>query len=156
MYLLFPKKNTSIDIHLLNKRQLFQVIQYLLLDLLFLCTYTSIFIVLSGASSGFAMQRSIGYSISLVLGIGLFAPIEEELFIRGAIQKETFHNSTLGLIPTSCFFAFLHDPRSVVSFGYYAISGIIYGYSYKVSDNILDPILCHIGHNSFVILSSLI
>lgn len=104
------QKTNIVTFGSLSRKQVLQIILFLVLDLLFLCIYSSIFNVTSGASSDFAEKRINGYSISFMLGIAVFSPIEEELFIRGAIQKGAFHNSHLGLLLTSCFFAYLHDP----------------------------------------------
>lgn len=128
----------------------------LALNILFVYLYTSVFHVSSGASTAFAERRGNGYSASFILAASIFGPIEEELVFRGFIQKGLFQNSVLGLVLTSCLFSFVHGPTNLISFLFYMASGINYGVFYKLSDNLLLPILSHIGYNGFVILTSLL
>ncbi|MBF0818194.1 CPBP family intramembrane glutamic endopeptidase [Streptococcus acidominimus] len=152
----YTKKDGVISLTRLEKRHVLQVLLFLLLDIVALSIYASIFPVSSGASSGFAADRVDGYSLSLILSVAVFAPIEEELCLRGFVQKGIFQNSWLGIILTSSIFSYLHSPFDVVSFLFYALSGFILGLSYKCSDNLLVPILVHGGYNSFVLLMSFI
>lgn len=150
----YIRKGKVIHFKRIEKEQIFQILIFVILDIAFLFIYTSIFKVSSGASSAFVDKRSSGYSLSFLLAVAVFSPIEEELCLRGCVQKGTFQNSWLGIILTSCFFSYLHSPFDAVSFLYYAIAEVIYGVSYKLSDNLLVPILCHIIYNSFIIFSS--
>lgn len=152
----YAQRVNLIVVRFLTKKECIQLLLLLLLDIFFVYIYASIFHVSSRASTAFSERRVTGYSISFILSVSIFGPIEEELIFRGFIQNGVFQNSVLGLILTSCLFAFVHGPVNVISFLFYAISGIIYGVSYKVSDNLSLPILSHIGYNSFVILVSLL
>lgn len=152
----YAQRSSLLVVRFLTKKECIQLLVLLLLNILFVYIYASIFHVSSGASTAFVEQKIKGYSISLILSVSIFGPIEEELIFRGFIQNGVFQNSVLGLILTSCLFAFVHGPVNMISFLFYAISGIIYGISYKVSDNLSLPILSHIGYNSFVILVSLL
>lgn len=151
----YSQRVNLIVVRFQTKKECIQLL-LLLLNILFVYIYASIFHVSSGVSTVFSERRVTGYSISLILSVSIFGPIEEELIFRGFIQNGVFQNSVLGLILTSCLFAFVHGPVNMISFQFYAISGIIYGISYKVSDNLSLPILSHIGYNSFVILVSLV
>ncbi|GGE29005.1 CPBP family intramembrane glutamic endopeptidase [Streptococcus himalayensis] len=152
----YMQEDKVVTFSRLEKKQLFQILIFVILDIVFLYIYTSIFKVSSGASSAFVDKRNDGYSFSFILSVAIFSPIEEELCLRGCVQKGTFQNSWLGIVFTSGLFSYLHSPFDAVSFLYYAISGLIYGVSYKLSDNLLVPILCHISYNSFIVFLSLI
>lgn len=152
----YGQRTNLIEIRFLTKKEWFQLLLVLVLDIFFVYVYTSIFQVSSGASAAFRKERNSGYSLSLVLAVSVFGPIEEELVMRGFLQKGVFQHSILGIPLTSCLFAFAHGPANMISFFFYMFSGIIYGISYKLSDNLFLPILSHIGYNSFIILSSLL
>lgn len=152
----YMQKTGSMKISLLTKKQCLQLLMFLTLEIAFLCIYSILFKVTSDSSSSFASDKLVGYTVSYVLAVSIFSPIEEELVMRGLLQQGVFRQSWIGLLLTSCLFSMLHGPSDMVSFLYYMMSGAIYGMAYKQTDNLLVPILCHIGHNSFVILSSLV
>lgn len=151
----YGQKNSLVSIRTLTRKEWIQVILFLFVEITFICLYSSLFQVSSEASSSFSEKRANGYSISFILGVTLFGPIEEELVMRGFIQKGFFQNSVLGLLLTSSLFAFFHGPSDLVAFLFYMFSGIIFGLSYKMTDNLLVPILIHLADNSFVMISSL-
>lgn len=152
----YAQRSNLIVVRFLTKKEWLLLFLVLVCRILFVYIYTNVFQVYSGAATAIAERKVNGYSMSLILSVSLFGPIDEELVFRGFIQKGVFQNSVLGLVLTSYLFAFVHGPADIISFFPYMISGIIYGISYKLSDNLLWPILNHIGYNSFLILVSLL
>lgn len=150
------QQTEQIHIGLLTKKQWGQVILFLAIKIAFLCLYSSIFEISSGASSSFLSKKESGYSLSLMLMVFLFSPIEEELVFRASLQKGVFDHSWLGIIVISIIFAYLHEPGDAISFSYYMFGSMIYCISYKFTDNATVPILCHVGNNTFVVLLSML
>lgn len=84
-----------------------------------------------------------------VLYLSLFSSVAEELFFRGAIQTSLSRISdspTLGLLITSILFGMLHmgRDRSYIPWTIFAVgSGLVLGYGFMLTGNILVPILIH-------------
>ncbi|MBJ8326049.1 CPBP family intramembrane glutamic endopeptidase [Streptococcus pacificus] len=124
---------------------------------LYSAIYSSVFVLHS--RSGTDITNSLitdGYQLLLVLSITIFAPLEEELFLRGFIQKGAFKNTWLGIVLTSSIFSILHGPETFASFGYYALFGAILGTAYKKSNNLWVSILCHAGINTIILIVPLL
>ena len=73
------------------------------------------------------------------------APILEELIFRFLMMKP-FKNKKLALIITSLAFGIMH--LNVVQSTYAIILGLVLGYFYIKSDNILLPIILHMTINT--------
>lgn len=92
----------------------------------------------------------------LIIGlivIALIPAIGEEFLFRGIAQKyliKGFNNHHLGILASAFLFSFFHMqifiilPRMVL--------GIVYGYFYYFSRNLLVPVVAHFINNSFMII----
>ncbi len=84
-----------------------------------------------------------------VIALSLFSSVSEELFFRGAIQTSLSRvtgSELLGLATTSLLFGMLHMGRdkSYLPWTVFAIcSGLVLGYGFMVTGNILVPIFIH-------------
>jgi hypothetical protein len=75
---------------------------------------------------------------------GLLAGVGEEVFFRGMLQSE------LGLIPTAIIFALLHFGRGFELFSVWALlEGLVFGWLYQVTGNLVVPIIVHGLHDSW-------
>lgn len=88
-------------------------------------------------------------SLFLALYIAVLGPIAEEFVFRGLFLKRIGYktNTLLGLIYSSFLFAIFHFDL-IGSF----MTGIIFGFIYLWTNNLLYPILLHIANNSLVLL----
>ncbi|MBJ8326058.1 CPBP family intramembrane glutamic endopeptidase [Streptococcus pacificus] len=152
LFIWFIKKENVVSLGFLTKKQFFQWLFFLGLSIALLFIYTSIFDVTSNNSDYLYEKITKGLSLSFIVTVSVLGPIQEELTFRGLIQEGVFKNSWLGIILTTCVFALLHEPTNIVSFIYYALSASIFALSLKSSKNLLVPILCHMGYNSFITL----
>lgn len=81
-----------------------------------------------------------------VLCTGILAPIMEEIIFRyGVFNKLKQKNVTMALIVSSILFGLMHG--NIIQGGYAFILGFIIAYIYNKTNNLLDPILIHIGVN---------
>lgn len=150
----YARKTNLEELEIPTKKIIGQFLGTFLISQLFYYTGIQFLQIQSDSSASFAENISHGYSLSLMLSVSVISPIEEELFLRGFVQKGGFRNSLLGIFLTSSFFSLLHVPNDALSFIYYALSGFIYGTSYKYSKTLWVPILCHIGHNTIIVVRS--
>ncbi|MBJ8349721.1 CPBP family intramembrane glutamic endopeptidase [Streptococcus zalophi] len=124
---------------------------------IFSSVYSYFFDIYSGAET--ALKESYlenGYSLSLVSSLVFLAPLQEELLMRGFIQKGAFKNNWIGVLLAASIFAGFHYPENLVSFVHYAIAGLIFGYAYKKSNNLWISILCHAGINTIFLITLLL
>ena len=117
--------------------------------------YHAFFSVASGASAQHLEKTSKGLSLSFIVSVTDFAPIQEELLFRGLLQGAVFDNSWLGLVLTSSLFSFMHDPYDVPSFFYYLLGGVLLGFAYKKSQNLWVSTLVHMFYNHLPLLTYL-
>ena len=114
--------------------------------------YHAFFSVASGASAQHLEETSEGLSLSFIVSVTVFGPIQEELIFRGLLQGAVFDNSWLGLVLTSSLFSFMHGPSNVSSFIFYLLGGLLLGFAYKKSQNLWVSTLVHMFYNSWPLL----
>lgn len=124
--------------------------------LLFVLIYSPLIHFESRAASESHRLLANSLNLSFLLEIALFAPIREEIWMRGFLQKGAFRNSWWGLLIASSFFSILHAPANIATFIYYEVMGFADGWAYKKSDNLAIPILLHIAWNSLVVAMALL
>ena len=132
----------------LSKKQLLLFIGIFLLTVLVNIGYHAFFSVVSGASAQHLEETSKGLSLSFIVSVTVFGPIQEELLFRGILQGAVFENSWLGLVLTSSLFSFMHGPSNVPSFIFYLLGGLLLGFAYKKSQNLWVSTLVHMFYNS--------
>ena len=115
--------------------------------------YHAFFSVASGASAQHLEETSEGLSLSFIVSVTVFGPIQEELIFRGLLQGAVFDNSWLGLVLTSSLFSFMHGPSNVPSFIFYLLGGLLLGFAYKKSQNLWVSTLVHMFYNSLPLLT---
>lgn len=84
-------------------------------------------------------------SVPMLMAIGIWMPIIEEILFRGALQKRfiSFLGTKKGILLGAVFFGFLHGKK----FGFAMLVAGALGYIYLKTDNLLYPILFHISIN---------
>lgn len=89
--------------------------------------------------------------------MAIIPAICEEIFFRGFLQRlcyDVFKNKHLAIVVTAFIFSILHGdiynvlPRFIL--------GLIFGYIFASSKNILYPILAHTLHNSWAIILTIL
>ena len=95
---------------------------------------------------------SRGFTVSFVTTAVILAPMLEEIFYRGFMQKGSFNHSRIGILISTGIFAFSHGVSSFSAFLVYFIPGLGIAYSYKLTDNFWVPMAFHILHNSFPLI----
>ena len=151
----YAKWFDMISLEILSKKQLLLIIGIFLLMVLVNIGYHAFFSVVSGASAQHLEETSEGLSLSFIVSVTVFGPIQEELLFRGLLQGAVFDNSWLGLVLTSSLFSFMHDPYDVPSFFYYLLGGLLLGFAYKKSQNLWVSTLVHMFYNSLPLLTYL-
>lgn len=106
-------------------------------------------------------QHSIFTSVALnggfimtLITTGIISPIAEEIIFRYGIQRSLYRvNPIYAIIYQSVIFGLLHG--NIIQITYATVLGLIFGYIYYRSKNLLTSILLHIAINSSsVIISS--
>lgn len=93
---------------------------------------------------------------SMMLWVGIVAPIAEELIFRGLIFRRLLDEMRLGWAIGISAFLFGAYHGNVLQFLYAGILGACFAYCYYRLGNLWAPILLHIGANSWsVILTKL-
>lgn len=94
------------------------------------------------------------YFILSLFNICLLSPIIEEITFRYAFSS--INNKYLFIIITSLVFSLCHitNLNEVLYLIPYSLMGIMFGYSYIKTNNLLSSILCHIFYNiiNFILL----
>lgn len=94
-------------------------------------------------------MENLGQLIVNLFMVGLLPGIGEELLFRGVLQKmlgKLYKNPHLGILGAAMVFSFIHFqfygflPRMAL--------GMLFGYLYYWSGNLLYPIIGHVIHNS--------
>jgi len=86
----------------------------------------------------------------LVLGVGVMAPILEELIFRGFLLKEfsyTFLGTTGAVFLTSLIWAVIHSQYDWIYLAIIFVTGLLFGIARVMSHSILVPIAMHILFN---------
>jgi hypothetical protein len=86
----------------------------------------------------------------LVLGVGVMAPILEELIFRGFLLKEfsyTFLGTKGAVLVTSLIWAIIHSQYDMVYLAIIFVTGLILGTARVLSHSMLVPITMHILFN---------
>lgn len=93
--------------------------------------------------------------ILVFISIGLFAPIFEELFLRGLFFRyfESMLSPKWLVLLSALAFAVFHLNLIQGAFAFSA--GLIMAYAFYLTKNIFVPILIHLGHNAFSVLMGL-
>lgn len=89
-------------------------------------------------------------SIAGIIGISLLAPLAEELVMRGGIEEKLLQrrcSATLAIVLSSFLFAILHLSPSLVIGAF--LNGVLYGWVYYISRNVLACFLMHMTNNAF-------
>lgn len=93
---------------------------------------------------------------SMILWVGIVAPIAEELIFRGLIFRRLLDDMRLGWAIGISAFLFGAYHGNVLQFLYAGVLGACFAYCYYRLGNLWAPILLHIGANSWsVILTKL-
>ena len=143
----YAKWFDMISLRSLTKKEVLLFIGIFLLCLLVNIGYHAFFTVSSGAKYQHLEAASAGISLSFIASATIFGPILEEFVFRGILQGAVFDNSWLGLVLTASLFSYLHAPYDFPSFIYYLLGGLLLGFAYKKSQNLLVSILVHICYN---------
>ena len=86
----------------------------------------------------------------LVLGVGVMAPILEELIFRGFLLKEfsyTFLGTSGAVVLTSLIWALIHSQYDWVYLAIIFVTGLLFGIARVMSHSLLVPIVMHILFN---------
>ncbi len=86
----------------------------------------------------------------LVLGVGVMAPIVEELIFRGFLLKEfsyTFLGTKGAVLVTSLIWAIIHSQYDMVYLAIIFVTGLLLGTARVLSHSMLVPITMHILFN---------
>lgn len=86
----------------------------------------------------------------LVLGVGVMAPILEELIFRGFLLKEfsyTFLGTSGAVVLTSLIWALIHSQYDLVYLAIIFVTGLLFGIARVMSHSLLVPIAMHIIFN---------
>ncbi len=91
--------------------------------------------------------------IWLLIGVGIIAPIAEELIFRGFIQKRLLDSFPVwaAIVIQAFFFALIHG--NLVQMSYAFVIGIILGLLVYKSNSIYPAIILHVVNNSIAVFS---
>ena len=144
----FIKRKTKIALKTINSHLLFKssIIAIILVILIY-----SINIIISKENNNFNPYNSFW----MVISIGLIGPIGEELIFRGIIQRGLYQTlkPKWSILISSILFMLVHQPSQ---YPLAILIGILFGYVYFKTDNILLPIILHIITNNISTLIAFI
>jgi membrane protease YdiL (CAAX protease family) len=86
----------------------------------------------------------------LVLGVGVMAPVLEEVIFRGFLFKEftyTFLGTWGSVLLTSLIWAVIHSQYELVYLAIIFVTGLLFGYARIKSESLLVPIAMHVLFN---------
>lgn len=86
----YARKTNLEELEIPTKKIIGQFLVTFLISQLFYYTGIQFLQIQSDSSASFAENISHGYSLSLMLSVSVISPIEEELFLRGFVQKVVF------------------------------------------------------------------
>ncbi|MCF0162361.1 MAG: CPBP family intramembrane metalloprotease [Fusobacterium necrophorum] len=97
-----------------------------------------------------------GSALGIFLLAAIIAPLLEEVVFRGIVLRsiEKLRGTAAALISSSIIFGIFHG--NLVQFVYTFIMGIIAGYVYIKTRNILFPVFIHFGNNAYASIPDLI
>ena len=99
------------------------------------------------------MNNAMDLILNIVV-IGIIPGIAEELLFRGVIQNELQKKMSVGsywpLVIAAFIFAAFHG--EVIGFFPKFVIGLILGYAYRVTDNLIVPMLIHALNNGMQVL----
>ena len=154
--IIFTLVELAIFFYVGRKYDLFHIRKLCLKDMLkWLLSYALLFLFYMlvnffGPTQSDTTQAVKSLSLSLpvlFLDLCILAPVTEEIFMRGMLQRTVFKNTYIGLVGTSVLFAYLHGPYTIPSFITYLGMGVAFGIRYKTSDNLWNSILLHFLNN---------
>ena len=90
--------------------------------------------------------------IPLLLSVGILAPIVEEIIFRYAMITKLKSKPLLALILPALLFGIVHG--NLVQGSYAFALGILFGYIYLKTDNLLTTIILHIAINSSSVIAT--
>jgi membrane protease YdiL (CAAX protease family) len=94
-----------------------------------------------------------GNFIVVLLSVGILGPIVEELVFRYGIFKQLEKiNYIFAIIISSLLFGIMH--MNLVQSTYATLLGILFAFVYHKTNNLMYPILLHIGINSSSVIAS--
>lgn len=135
------KRNAKITLRTINSLLL---IKTSIIAIAFVILVYSINTIISKGNNNFNPYNSIW----MVISIGIIGPIGEELIFRGIIQRGL--NQTLkarwSIVISALLFMLVHQPSQ---YPLAILTGILFGYVYYKTNNILLPIILHIITNNF-------
>ncbi len=103
----------------------------------------------------YLLVDSFGAGLLLFIGVGIFAPIGEELLFRGYLQQfleKHWQDVTKAVLVTALTFALIHlNPYWVIQ-AY--LMGVVLGYLAWRTNSVLPAIICHGVYNSLALLIS--
>ncbi|MBI4258490.1 MAG: CPBP family intramembrane metalloprotease [Thaumarchaeota archaeon] len=105
-----------------------------------------------GVASVYAFRTDFDITLIALLLIFPIAPAEE-IYWRGLIQKflTTFFNPTIGLLLTTALYTLIHaftlNPPLLITA---MIGGLVWGYLYKRSKNLLPGVVSHVVFNLMI------
>lgn len=102
-----------------------------------------------------AMTNTImsGNFFIVLLSVGILGPIVEELVFRYGVFKQLSKiNYLFALIISSCLFGIMH--MNLVQSTYAMLLGFLFAFVYYKTNNLIYPILLHIGINSSSVIAS--
>lgn len=96
-----------------------------------------------------------GNPLLVVLTVGIFGPMVEEIIFRRGMQKNLCKiNPTLGIIATSVLFGVMHG--NLMQGAFAIIMGLGLGYMYYKTDNLWYPTFLHIAVNLSSVLCQIL
>lgn len=146
---LLLKRNSKIEIKKINYIVLFKSILIVMILVIIAYTINSILIKENKIINPYEANNW------MLLSIGLIAPIGEELIFRGIIQRGLNQNikPKWAIMISALLFMFVHQPNQ---YPLAITAGLLFGYTYYKTNNILFPIILHIVANNFSTLISFI
>ncbi len=92
----------------------------------------------------------------LLLGVGIIAPIAEEIIFRGFIQNKLLSSFPvwLAIVIQAVFFGLIHG--NLVQMSYAFVIGLIFGLLVYKSNSIYPAIILHVLNNSIAIFSDML
>jgi hypothetical protein len=99
---------------------------------------------------------SLSHQIIIIIGMAIIPAIGEELIFRGGIQRLLHEKNTephKAIFITALIFSLFHF--EFVGFFYRFLLGVILGYVYYWSSNILIPIFLHLLNNAITLIYAL-
>lgn len=124
------------------------------------CLASSNMIAMSGltqASDSYTSTVDVLFSTGVgweILGIGILAPLTEELLFRGLVYNrlKEFSPVVMSAVWASLIFALLHGNLVQGIYGF--VMGCLFCYVYERYDSLLAPIILHISSNMVAIVGS--